>query len=586
MSVPKASLELQSVSARSSPQVVASSSLTLPSKKNLPTRADLHFLLGGSSKARARSSTSNAAAQTPWKYTKATESNQDSAQSSASIPLLSEPAQEVLPHVSARVQPSGAQPPSVSASEERHSNLSTSREARAQKAASKLPVRHQQATTVAKHEDSLPLGAEAVMRPDHGADSSFEADVEDEREQDDPNDRDFRLYDRRLAGGRLSRKTHDSDKADQVSARDDPTLKRKRGRPRLSSTTDEMAGGETDPAVDEQPKRRGRPPKARTAEQQPKRRGRPPKSTYTPELMQRIREAQELLSIAENDPGVSTKKLKLDDILDRKSRQALPPELREILLRARNTQLQRERRQRLRAQAEAQATVKKTRTEAKAVEKPNLRSSEVAKAGQSRKGKRLLDALEDENLETGSASTILERAKGKVSEWIKSISSEPGLSFDSEDVSNNSARWLGQEDDEDATSKHTAPTQREQRLNRASSVSSSSKQRLRPTTSPPPASAPVPAADGTSQAPFIDHAQIDPRLFQSDPAAAAFATDDDEERLVQGYFSRFATVTGADQSANVLRDANAERALSKPNGDADGPTYEAGVEGDDYYFST
>ena len=224
--MPKASLELQSVSARSSPQVVASSSLTLPSKKNLPTRADLHFLLGGSSKARARSSTSNAAAQTPWKYTKATESNQDSAQSSASIPLLSEPAQEVLPHVSARVQPSGAQPPSVSASEERHSNLSTSREARAQKAASKLPVRHQQATTVAKHEDSLPLGAEAVMRPDHGADSSFEADVEDEREQDDPNDRDFRLYDRRLAGGRLSRKTHDSDKADQVSARDDPTLKR------------------------------------------------------------------------------------------------------------------------------------------------------------------------------------------------------------------------------------------------------------------------------------------------------------------------------------------------------------------------
>lgn len=351
------------------------------------------------------------------------------------------------------------------------------------------------------------------MESDHEARSSFEADNEAEghaHEKDDPNDRDFRPTKKRIS--RVSRTSKGA-----ATAAADGAAPKKRARRSLASTST-TAG-----------KVAGSPGEWLTPDG-PKRRGRPPKEAYTPDVLEQIKAAEEMLGFdSEHQEELCRKRL--SEIIDPQTMQALSPEMRTVLLRTRNTQLQRERLKRLREAgilgAKSKSKLKQDAGEVGKEEKPKRRA---------RRRK------EVEEAETGSGSAILEKAKGKVTEWIKSISSEAETSGD--------AKWDPNDEMADAASP-------KQRSRLASSVASSSKQRQDGVSTPPP----PPSAPAAQKMAVGGDGNIDPRLFADiNPA-------DDE--LVQGYFSRFATVTGD----------------SKPDSSAEGQTFQAGVVGDEYYFS-
>uniref|UniRef100_V5EVS6 Uncharacterized protein n=2 Tax=Kalmanozyma brasiliensis (strain GHG001) TaxID=1365824 RepID=V5EVS6_KALBG len=385
------------------------------------------------------------------------------------------------------------------------------------------------------HDDGLPLGAEAVMESDH--ETSFEADIEDgdaQNEKDDPNDRDFRLYDRSTSSKskrlpRLSDMSGDAAADGTISVDPAAPVKRKRGRPSRASLL--SAAGKV-PGSD--------------IVKVKKKRGRPAQDIYTPEVIEQMR-ATNLdldLDLAEHQHKMP----KISALLDRQTRKSLPPEMLKALHRARNTQLQRERRDRMRMQRAMDAAssgggggggvVKEEPTDKLFPDEPE----EVRKRG--RKSKRRERGEED--LETGSGSAILERAKGKVSEWIKTISSEAETSVEPDDLN---------QPDADARSRSSGLR------HRADSPASSTKQRGSKGATPPAAPATATAVD----------TNIDPRLVEGE-------NDDD---LVQGYFSRFGTVTGA-ANKDVAR-TNEVDTDGKQN--AEDKTYEAGIVGDEYYFS-
>ena len=362
-----------------------------------------------------------------------------------------------------------------------------------------------------KHDDDLPLGAEAVMESDHEAGSSFEADNEEERyhqEKDDPNDRDFRLYDRAATTKRSSRASQTSEGAAADGSGAGAPAPKKRGRRSLASnsTTGGKVAGSGGYLTPDGPKRRGRPPK----------------EAYTPDMLEQIKAANELLGIDSEDQEAICKK-RLHEIVDWKTRQALSPEMRAVLLRARNTQLQRERLRRIREAGTSGPVRNKRKAESKegSVSKSDKADAEPAKPRRTKKQR------EDE-METGSGSAILERAKGKVSEWIKTISSEA-------EMSNEDDRWGEHSVASGKFGGGTPPP-------------------------PPPAVAAVAAEAKETKEPKEPKepkdSNLDPRLLNPD----------DDETLVQGYFSRFGTVTG-----------------SQTKDDADGTG--GGRVGDEYYFS-
>ncbi len=151
-----------------------------------------------------------------------------------------------------------------------------------------------------------------------------------------------------------------------------------------------------------------------------------------------------------------------------------------------------------------------------------------------------------EDDETGSGSAILERAKGKVSEWIKSISSE--------------AESGGPDD---PNQPDVEAPRSSLRMRADSSAASSTKQRASGTTPPV---LPPPAAEGVETI-------IDPRL----------TGEDNDDELMQGYFSRFGTVTGAANKASAA--AEEEGAKADKSKDDGGERTAGGVVGDEYYFS-
>ncbi|TKY84634.1 hypothetical protein EX895_006536 [Sporisorium graminicola] len=493
-------------------------------KKSLPTRADLDFLLGGSSRARAKSVTPKTVAP-PDKPRSAT------VRAPAAVKATPVARPSVQTHIAGPswFLAAGAEAPA-----------STSRPSLPLRQPSDIPV-------VQQHDDDLPLGAEAVMEQDDEAGSSFEADNEGEgpvAEKDDPNDRDFRPS-ANAAAPKQKRAYRRKSQVAEGDAAATASGTKKRARHSLASNSTsagKVAGSASGWLTPDGPKRRGRPPK----------------EAYTPDMLEQIKAANELLGIAENDQEGLCKK-RLTDIIDPQTRQALSPEMRAVLLRARNTQLQRERLKRLR-----EAGIPISRSKPKP--KQEAASEEGAGAAKQeekpkRGGRRHKEVHEDE-AETGSGSAIVERAKGKVSEWIKSISSEAGMS--------NDAEW-----DDMAAPSPPLPKQHVSRM--ASSVASSSKQQreaLETPASPAPAPAPAPALGAQIQA--LGEAaradtNIDPRLFTDSSAAKADDNEDDE--LVQGYFSRFATVTGDSKHRPPAEQAQ------------EGDTFQAGVVGDEYYFS-
>ncbi|KAJ9480126.1 hypothetical protein PHBOTO_003886 [Pseudozyma hubeiensis] len=504
-------------------------------RKNLPTPADLDFLLGGSSKARARSITPSSAIGQSRKHALASRAS------------------------SAMVNTEAARVP-TSAIENRRFQLSASTRTPLPASASAAANDSKSSPAAVRYmDDDLPLGAEAVMEPEHDA-----------------------------AAKRSVRKSQVSETTAAVpGGTDDLVPKRKRGRPSLASTTGKVPGSDILPTLHARTEVRAQNPE--DTPDQPKRRGRPPKYGSDPELLHYIEEANRIIAIARNEPERLTKKPKLDDVVDVKLRKVLPDYLRTILLRAKDTMNQRERRhRRALAEAEAQGIATNTSPQDASRQQTNDHIHTVVKLEKRQKDKRRLAALDDERMETGSGSSLIERARGKVSEWIKSISSEAELSVDADELSASGVKWFDEEDDDDdeATSKPTTVSRQGHRLNRAPSSASSSKQRflaIQPTR--PDATSPQPAEEGD------DHAQasavnteIDPRLHQSDKQGVA--ADDEEDRLVHGYFSRFGTVTGADKSASAPKSsAEPAGAQSKQDGAAEAPTFEAGVAGDEYYFS-
>ncbi|CBQ73969.1 conserved hypothetical protein [Sporisorium reilianum SRZ2] len=462
-------------------------------KKNLPTRADLDFLLGGSSRARAGSSAPNATAKE--KKPRATAAKKPGTKPRTYTARKRKDAQQLSE------QTDGAGPSRLPALDPEASTL-------------RLPLQD--------HDDDLPLGAEAVMESDHEAGSSFEADNEAEggaADKDDPTDRDFRPgANAATTTTTTKRKSRLSQASDAAAAASGTKKRARRSLASTSTTAGKVAGSNGGWLTPDGPRRRGRPPKV----------------AYTPDVIEQMKVANEMLGITPDGQEAACRK-NLRDIIDPQTRQALSPEMRVALLRARNTQLQRERLRRLREAGLPRVVG------AKPGPKPKPKQEPEVKEDKPKRTKKRAEARDDE-METGSGSAILERAKGKVSEWIKSISSEAELSADAE--------W-------DDMLPPSPPRQRA----RIASSAASSRQRAHETPEaslpppPPPASAPAPeAAVGGGDL------NIDPRLFDD----SAHTAPDDE--LVHGYFSRFATVTG----------------------DAHAPKHEhglGGVEGDEYYFS-
>ncbi|KAJ1022544.1 hypothetical protein NDA16_003533 [Ustilago loliicola] len=135
-------------------------------------------------------------------------------------------------------------------------------------------------------DDGLALGAEAVMESDH--DNGY-ADNEDETlpyDQDDPNDRDFRPNSsakRIVPNSRTS--AHAADASGSISTPPRATASAPRRSVASSSTAGKVPGSATkhDPSDPNEPS---------------KRRGRWRKEDYTPDVLEKIKAANEILAVA------------------------------------------------------------------------------------------------------------------------------------------------------------------------------------------------------------------------------------------------------------------------------------------------
>lgn len=578
----------------------------LPRQK-VPTRADLDFLLGGSS--RARSATPNAAALQARQVSRTSIAPvQGGAYTSAIVPAKFGSAMmaQYSPEQQVQHQPQhavagpsrraaytiGVQVASASSA----ASKSRANASGAASRASAAPVMAAAEHTFPGDEDTedflddgLPLGAEAVMESDHA--SSY-ADNEDDGGAataaaalldiaDDPNDRDFRPPAGSNRRNPPATTTAAGSGTGAAGGGDDSSTSRQRRTVAganstryslaTSSANGKVAGSQTPSSPDDAPAN--------------KRRGRPRKEEYTADVLDKMRIANEILAAASPVAAVSkaqriNKKPRLDEIIDRKTRKALSPEMQAAIRKARNTQLQRERRERIRLREESEARAKgivltakdgkRGRPRLSAEESAARRLSRLAEAGVIVAGGGVGGGGE------GSGSAIVERAKGKVSEWIKSISSEgepeaseDGAALAAPAPSNPGKVKPGQGQGEE---KHDTNG------SSAATAAARTARRSVPTSTTPA----LPTAE-TIPSTAVPDLAIDPRL----QSTTANDEQDEEDKLVEGYFSRFGTVTGKSTPLSAPHTDGGEG--KKQAGEAVGGKvagYEAGGLGDEYYFST
>ncbi|GAC73035.1 hypothetical protein PANT_8c00035 [Moesziomyces antarcticus T-34] len=464
----------------------------VPLRKRLPTRADLDFLLGGRSGAKARSSTPNPATAMA-RFTPAPSAAPTVRQASVAPPHHPN---DVYTHAQTSLAGSSRVPD--------HSHGAYAPHPYATVAAPAAPQRPQihpaaQAAAYTQADDSmtgapdddddgLALGAEAVMESDHNGDSS-DADVEDElqpRDFDDPNDADFRPN---AAGRRVmtKRRTRVSQAARQSQT--------------SASSVGKVPGSATKRAL--------------SSQDSPiqKRRGRPPKEEYTPEMMERIKVANEILATATTTNG----KIRLSSIIDKRTRRELSPEMREI-------------------------------------GKPESADKDqgASKDRQKRRYVRRNDARADDEADAASGSAIVARAKGKVSEWIKTISSDAEPSGES------------------VTRVEVPPV---------NGSDASLRGEVRPVSQPADTAQAVQAEDAQAEAEQPKGAQAE--TTQTGDSAAEPTRPADEQP--DDTFARFATVTGHDAAMHAEPADAAEPALDSAAAPAAPAT---GAPGDEYYFST
>ncbi|SPO27716.1 uncharacterized protein UTRI_04248_B [Ustilago trichophora] len=521
-------------------------------RQNVPTRADLEFLLGGPPRVKVRSATPNVAATQTRQV-----SNSSAAPVSAAVARSTPSGQYQYPPI---VQMPVAGPSRTTApSPTAHAVYPQTTNHPNRTAVSSRPANlavfpgDEEPDRSAEYDDGLALGAEAVMESDH------DGDIEDEiqfQETDDPNDPDFRPN--AAASKRPSRPSQTSEGAASTPPRT--------GRRSLASSSTgvgKVAGSSA------------------AADGVTKRRGRPPKVFYTPDVVEKMKIANEILNMAE-EAGALGGKARLDDIIDRKTRAQLSPEMQAAILRARNTQLQRVRRERLLRNEPVLGLNKRRKVQGE--DKPEVKDKGEKKRGRPRSSVDKRDGEDKEvDAEGGSGSAIVERARGKVAEWIKTISSEAGGSEDATPAGDASFH----EDEESGQGQRTKRTDGRSSAVAAPESSASSRKRTSKAgaTSPPPSTPPAPApAIAVPETEPAGDASIDPRV--EGPA-------DGEEHAVEHYFSRFGKVTGKETPASPPAAAaaaaaaaagaapsNTERAVEA------GQLYEAGVVGDEYYFST
>ena len=369
------------------------------------------------------------------------------------------------------------------------------------------------------------------MESDHNGDSS-DADVEDElqpRDFDDPNDADFRPN---AAGRRVmtKRRTRVSQAARQSQT--------------SASSVGKVPGSATKRAL--------------SSQDSPvqKRRGRPPKEEYTPEMMERIKVANEILATATTTNG----KIRLSSIIDKRTRRELSPEMREVILRARNTQLQRERRDKLREQGLlGPARPPRANRSASEIGKPESADKDQG-ASKDRQKRRYVrrndartdDARADDEADAASGSAIVARARGKVSEWIKTISSDAEPSGES------------------VTRVEVPPV---------NGSDASLRGEVGPVSQPADTAQAVQAEDAQAEAEQPKGAQAE--TTQTGDSAAEPTRPADEQP--DDTFARFATVTGHDAAMHAEPADAAEPALDSVAAPAAPAT---GAPGDEYYFST
>ncbi|KAI3485904.1 hypothetical protein L1887_50704 [Cichorium endivia] len=499
-------------------------------RKKLPTRADLDFLLGGRSGARARSSTPNPAAAMA-RFTPAPSAAPTVRQASVAPPHhpndVYTDAQTSLAG-SSRVpdHSHGAYAPHPYATVAAPSAPQHPRIHPAAQAAAYTQADDSMTGAPDDDDDGLALGAEAVMESDHNGDSS-DADVEDEpqpRDFDDPNDADFRPN---AAGRRVmtKRRTRVSQAARQSQT--------------SASSVGKVPGSATKRAL--------------SSQDSPvqKRRGRPPKEEYTPEMMERIKVANEILATATTTNG----KIRLSSIIDKRTRRELSPEMREVILRARNTQLQRERRDKLREQGLlGPARPPRANRSASEIGKPESADKDqgASKDRQKRRYVRRNDARADDEADAASGSAIVARAKGKVSEWIKTISSDAEPSGES------------------VTRVEVPPV---------NGSDASLRGEVGPVSQPADTAQAVQAEDAQAEAEQPKDAQAE--VAQPGDAGVDRTRPADEQP--DDTFARFATVTGHDAAMHAEPADAAEPALDSVAAPAAPAT---GAPGDEYYFST
>lgn len=499
-------------------------------KPKAPTRADLEFLLGGPPKKRARSSTPNVALM------------HVSRASVAPITTGTSTAQPSFPpnaRAAPVAGPSRASPTPL---------ISSQRRAPVSRLARTAAFSGEEEPDVsADFDDSLPLGAEAVMESDHEADISDEVFVE----TDDPNDRDFRPTAPFIPTKQRSRLSQTSAENNPTQP-DTPPRTSRRSLASSSTGTGKVPGSATKPVGE-----------ASSTTTPAKKRGRPRKEFYTSDAQDKMKVANEILAMP---PDLSGPKTRLDDIIDRKTRQQLSPEMRAAILRARNTQLQRERRERIHQAELAAKREKENLAMASGADTEGNTATPAAGGGEvkRRRGRpRTRLRVEEEPL-AASGSAIVERARGKVVEWIKTISSEAEQSVDEA------------EETADANGRIASPMSPAQ----------------------PAVADPAVAVEGTAIDPALrqrsgagEEAAVAARALEgAEAGAGAEETRNDAADLC---FSRFGKVTGKeDPSASIdraVRATVAADAAAEGSGKVllqDGQPYEAGVTGDEYYFST
>lgn len=556
----------------------------MPPRQNVPTRKDLEFLLGGPPRVRERSSTPNFAGLQA-RQVRASVAPVDAAY----IPTA--PQRSVSAAVQYQYQPDSA--PAAGPSRASVQPRATARPPLTTLLKSQpsdvFPGDEEPDARIQDfdEDDGLALGAEAVMESDH--DASY-ADNEDDtlpHDHDDPNDQDFRPNNsakRLIPTSRTS--AHAADASGSVSTPPRARVSAARRSLASSSTAGKVPGSTTKPDASADPPRKGRSG------------GRWRKDQYTPEVLETIKAANEILAVAleasadQPSDRLARRKnqsLRLDDVLDRKVVQSLSPEMQAALRRARNAQLQRERRERIRAETGWTGTRRPQAT----VHPPEGASLAESSAGEEKKRgrkRKAQDRMADaEGEESGSG--IVERARGKVLGWIKNVSSEAEMSVEPEPPFHPDGQGEhaveGSFRSEPTSQPRSAPRTYQRRS--VSQTHSSAAIASLPADQGRRASSPLtPASD--QEAVRKDAGglveDIDPRL--QDPEAATGGEE---------VFSRFGTVTGKLQpiapdtsapTAAPTAELGAENGI-KPDSEAaemkDNQPYEAGALGDEYYFS-